>query len=66
MCIRDRVKVFFSTRSQLHIPPEMLNLANPACTDRIAARESNTQWKFARLDELWAGPDALKRTGVAA
>jgi putative nucleotidyltransferase with HDIG domain len=64
--VSPRVKVFFSTRSQLHIPPEMLNLANPGCSDRIAARESNAQWKFARLDELWAGPDALKRTGVAA
>jgi putative nucleotidyltransferase with HDIG domain len=63
--VSPKVKVFFSTRSQLHIPPEMLNLANPACADRIAARESNAQWKFSQLDELWAGPDALKRAGAA-
>ena len=63
--VSPKVKVFFSTRSQLHIPPEMLNLANPACADRIAARESNSQWKFSQLDELWAGPDALKRAGAA-
>jgi len=64
--VSPKVKVFFSTRSQLHVPPEILNLANPACADRIAARESNAQWKFTQLDELWAGPDALKRNGVAA
>jgi putative nucleotidyltransferase with HDIG domain len=63
--VAPKVKVFFSTRSQLHIPPELLDLSNPACTDRIAARESNAQWKFTHLDELWAGPDALKRGGSA-
>jgi len=59
--VAPRVKVFFSTRSQLHIPPELIDLANPAHSDRIAARESNAQWKFTHLDELWAGPDVLKR-----
>lgn len=63
--VAPKVKVFFSTKSQLHIPPELLDLSNPACSDRIAARESNAQWKFTHLDELWAGPDALKR-GVSA
>jgi len=64
--VAPKVKVFFSTRSQLHIPPELLDLSNPACSDRIAARESNAQWKFTHLDELWAGADALKRQGVTA
>ncbi len=62
--VAPKVKVFFSTRSQLHIPPELLDLSNPACSDRIAARESNAQWKFTHLNELWAGPDVLKRQGV--
>ncbi|CAN7431448.1 HD-GYP domain-containing protein [Rhizobacter sp. LjRoot28] len=57
------VRVFFSTRSQLHLPPELLDLAHPGCSDRIAARESNAQWKFTHLDELWAGPETLKRLG---
>ncbi len=64
--VAPKVKVFFSTRSQLHIPPELLDLSSPSCSDRIAARESNAQWKFPHLDELWAGPDALKRQGVSA
>jgi putative nucleotidyltransferase with HDIG domain len=64
--VAPKVKVFFSTRSQLHIPPELLDLSSPSCTDRIAARESNAQWKFTHLDELWAGPEVLKRQGVIA
>jgi putative nucleotidyltransferase with HDIG domain len=64
--VAPKVKVFFSTRSQLHIPPEVLDLSNPSCSDRIAARESNAQWKFTHLDELWAGVDALKRHGITA
>ncbi|MBC7958138.1 MAG: HD-GYP domain-containing protein [Cytophagales bacterium] len=64
--VAPKVKVFFSTRSQLHIPPELLDLSSSACIDRIAARESNAQWKFTHLDELWAGPEALKHHGVTA
>ena len=64
--VSPKVKVFFSTRSQLHIPPELLDLSSSACSDRIAARESNAQWKFTHLDELWAGPESLKRHGVTA
>ena len=64
--VAPKVKVFFSTRSQLHIPPELLDLSSRACSDRIAARESNAQWKFQHLDELWAGPDALKHIGFTA
>lgn len=61
--VTPMVKVFFSTRSQMHIPPELVDLAHPSCSDRIAARESNAQWKFAHLEELWAGPDTLRRLG---
>jgi putative nucleotidyltransferase with HDIG domain len=61
--VAPRVKVFFSTRSQLPIPPEVLDLSLPSCTDRIAARESNKVWKFAHLDELWAGADTLRKLG---
>jgi putative nucleotidyltransferase with HDIG domain len=57
------VKVFFSTRSQMHIPPELIDLSRPGCSDAIAGRESNRQWNFARLDELWAGADVLRQAG---
>ncbi len=58
------VKVFFSTRSQMHISPELLDLSQPHCSDRIAERESNAEWKFTHLDELWAGKDNLRRMGI--
>jgi putative nucleotidyltransferase with HDIG domain len=57
------VKVFYSTRSQMHIPPELIDLARPGCSDRIVGRESNAQWKFTHLDELWAGPEVLRQIG---
>ena len=57
------VKVFFSTKQGLHVTPRLVNLADARCTDRIVGRESNEQWKFAQLDELWAGEEALRKLG---
>jgi hypothetical protein len=57
------VKVFFSTRSQLPITPALIDLARPGCSERIVGRESNRDWKFTHLDELWAGPEALRQMG---
>jgi HD-GYP domain-containing protein (c-di-GMP phosphodiesterase class II) len=57
------VKVFFSTKQGLHVTPRLLNLADARCTDRIIGRESNEQWQFAQLDELWAGEDVLRKLG---
>ncbi len=53
--VAPRVKVFFSTRSDLRIPPEVLDLAAPGCSDRIAAREDPAKWKFPDLHTLWSG-----------
>jgi len=61
--VSPRVKVFFSTKSQMPIPPEVLDLAHKGCNDRIEARESNKKWQFTHLDELWAGADALRDIG---
>ncbi len=58
--VAPRVKLFFSTQAQQAITPELLDLAAPGCTDAITGRESNKQWKFAHLDELWAGAQALQ------
>lgn len=57
------VKVFFSTKQGLHVPPRLLDLSSPGCTDRIIVRESNESWKFGHLDELWAGEEALRKIG---
>ena len=53
------VKVFYSTRVQMHVAPELVDLSRPGCADRITGRESNREWKFSHLDELWAGPGVL-------
>jgi len=53
--VSPKVKVFFSTRSGLRIPPETMDLAAPGCSDRIAAREDPAKWHFPDLDELWSG-----------
>jgi HD-GYP domain-containing protein (c-di-GMP phosphodiesterase class II) len=48
-----RVKVFFSTKSMLPIPAEVLDLACGG--DRIAGRESRAAWNFPQIESLWAG-----------
>ncbi|WP_281914951.1 HD-GYP domain-containing protein [Caldimonas thermodepolymerans] len=53
--LTPRVKVFFSTRSNLHIPPEVVDLASPLVRDRIVSHENPEDWGFRHLDELWAG-----------
>lgn len=55
------VTAFFSTKSQLHIPPQRLDLAKPGCQDRIVGREEDAISKFPHLAEVWVDPDVLRR-----
>lgn len=50
-----RVKVFFSTKSDMRIPPGIVDLSLPGATDKIATREDPEKWKFHDLNELWSG-----------
>jgi putative nucleotidyltransferase with HDIG domain len=50
-----RVKVFYSTRSSLRIPPEIVDLSAPGCVEKIAQREDPSQWNFRDLNEQWSG-----------
>jgi putative nucleotidyltransferase with HDIG domain len=56
--VSPRVKVFFSTKSGLRIPPEIIDLALPSCTEKIIAREDPAKWRFPDLIELWSGTAA--------
>jgi HD-GYP domain-containing protein (c-di-GMP phosphodiesterase class II) len=56
-----RVKVFFSTKAQRPLPPELVDLNHPGCIERITGRESNAVWQFKHLDELWAGAEVLDK-----
>lgn len=49
------IKVFFSTRSNARIAPEIVDLARPGCTEKIVGREDPAKWDFPDLNELWAG-----------
>ena len=50
-----QVKVFFSTRQDSIIPPEVVNLAAPGCQEKIIAREDPEKWRAHHLSELWSG-----------
>ncbi len=49
------VKVFFSTKSNMRILPQVVDLSRPDTTERIAGREDPVKWHFPDLNELWSG-----------
>lgn len=51
--LAPKVKVFYSTKSGMHIEQAVVNLAAAHCNDAIAARESSEDWDFKDLDSLW-------------
>lgn len=53
--LTPRVKAFFSTRSNVYIPPEVIDLSSPLVKDQIVSRELPDQWGIRNLDELWTG-----------
>lgn len=55
------VKVFFSTKSQMPILAERLDLAQRGCTDRIVGRETREPGRFEHLEELWVDAETLRR-----
>jgi HD-GYP domain-containing protein (c-di-GMP phosphodiesterase class II) len=61
--VAPKVKVFFSTRSNLPIAPQLVDLSTGTTQDAIVGRESNKQWNFPHLDELWAGAENLRKIG---
>src|SRR3989338_2222097 len=49
------VKVFFSIKSNVRIPPEMLDLSKPGCKNKIVSHEDPAKWGIGDLHELWSG-----------
>ncbi len=58
--LKPRIKVFFSTKSQAYIKPEIIDLARSP--EKIAGREDAAKWGIKDIDRYWAG-DALKPAG---
>ena len=50
-----RVKVFFSTKSNMRIVPQLIDLSNPDTSEKIAAREDPAKWHFPDINQLWSG-----------
>lgn len=50
-----RVKVFFSTKQDSRIPPEIIDLSQAHCQERIVSREDPAKWSFPDLNDLWSG-----------
>lgn len=51
------VKVFFSSRANARVAPEVIDLSARGASDRIEAHESPEKWNFGDLADLWR-PDA--------
>jgi HD-GYP domain-containing protein (c-di-GMP phosphodiesterase class II) len=49
------VKVFFSTKSNMRIVPEIIDLSRAGINEKIVSREDPAKWKFTDLNELWSG-----------
>ena len=55
--VAPKVRIFFSSKSKMPIPVQVLDLADPAIDDKIVSRESPQDWGFSHIDELWSKPD---------
>jgi HD-GYP domain-containing protein (c-di-GMP phosphodiesterase class II) len=53
------VKVFFSTKSNMRIVPEVIDLSSPSTNEKISGREDPAKWRFADLNTLWSGLPGL-------
>ncbi|MDQ5880517.1 MAG: cyclic di-GMP phosphodiesterase, partial [Pseudomonadota bacterium] len=58
--LAPKVKVFFSTKSNVRIKPEVVDLSRPGAQEKIAGREDPVKWNIPDLDELWAGAAAAQ------
>lgn len=54
--LAPKVKVFFSTKSQSYIPPQVLDLAGPGLQDKIVGREDAAKWGLKNVNDFWITP----------
>ncbi|MFA7281488.1 MAG: HD-GYP domain-containing protein [Sterolibacterium sp.] len=53
--LTPQVKVFFSTKSQSYVQPEVVDLSRANCPEKIVGREDAAKWGIKNLHEMWAG-----------
>jgi hypothetical protein len=54
-----KVKVFFSTKSNLRIPTEIIDLSKIDDDERIVSIEESAKWNFKDLNDLWGTVELL-------
>src|SRR5574343_246979 len=54
--LKPKVKVFFSTKAQAYIKPEVIDLARSP--EKIAGREEAAKWGLKDIDRYWVGDKA--------
>jgi putative nucleotidyltransferase with HDIG domain len=47
------VKVFFSTKSKMRIPTEIIDLSKPSANDSIASHEDPATWGIENTQDIW-------------
>jgi HD-GYP domain-containing protein (c-di-GMP phosphodiesterase class II) len=53
-----KVRVFFSSKSNSYIMPQLLDLAHPKAGDKIVAHEDAEKWQLKDINEYWLGDKA--------
>lgn len=53
-----KVRVFFSSKTNLYIMPQLLDLAHPKAGDKIVAHEDAEKWQLHDINKYWLGEEA--------
>ena len=53
--LTPRVRIFFSTKSNTHLTPVVVDLGLPGEREQIVKSEDPAQWNFINLNRYWAG-----------
>ena len=51
--LTPNVKVFFSTKANAYIQPEVIYLSRPGTTEKIISREDAATWGIKNVDQFW-------------
>jgi hypothetical protein len=52
-----KARVFFSSKSNSYIMPQLLDLADPRTGDKIVAREDAEKWQLKNINKYWLGDE---------
>lgn len=50
--LTPKVRVFFSTKSNAHLTPEIVDLSQPGIKDKVASLEDPVKWEFSGIENM--------------